>query len=81
VSTDPTAAPESSDRKGAWLALAGLVALLAVLYAAGVVFVGNRIPAGTEVSGVDIGSGTSPVTTPGPGSTPASRSGPPAPSG
>jgi vancomycin resistance protein YoaR len=55
VSTDSTAAPQSNDRRGAWLALVGLVVLLAVLYAAGVVFVGNRIPPGTEVSGVDIG--------------------------
>ena len=43
------------ERKGVWLALAGVLVLLAALYAAGVFFLGARIPAGTEVAGVDIG--------------------------
>jgi vancomycin resistance protein YoaR len=43
------------ERKGVWFALAGVLVLLAALYAAGVFFLGSRIPAGTEVAGVDIG--------------------------
>jgi vancomycin resistance protein YoaR len=50
-----TADSTTGDRKGVWLALAGMVLLLAGLYAAGVFFLGTRIPPGTDVAGVDIG--------------------------
>jgi vancomycin resistance protein YoaR len=47
--------PDRRERKGAWYALAGVVVLLGALYAAGVVFLGGRVPAGTDIAGVNVG--------------------------
>jgi vancomycin resistance protein YoaR len=47
--------PDRRERRGAWYALAGVVILLGGLYAAGVFFLGGRIPAGTDIAGVDVG--------------------------
>lgn len=46
------------DRRGVLLALAGVVVLLGALYLAGYFFLGNRIPAGIDVAGVDVGGQT-----------------------
>jgi vancomycin resistance protein YoaR len=50
-----TANPDRRERRGAWYALAGVVVLLGALYAAGVIFLGGRVPAGTDIAGVDVG--------------------------
>jgi vancomycin resistance protein YoaR len=43
------------DRRGVWLAVGGVVGLLVALYLAGWLFVGGKVPSGTEVADVDIG--------------------------
>jgi vancomycin resistance protein YoaR len=43
------------DRRGVWLAVGGVVALLGALYLAGWIFVGGKVPSGTTVADVDIG--------------------------
>ena len=44
-----------NDRTGVYLALGGVAVLVGGLYAAGVIFLGDRVPSGTEVAGVAIG--------------------------
>ncbi|MDQ3627787.1 MAG: VanW family protein [Actinomycetota bacterium] len=44
-----------NDRKGVYLALGGVAVLVGGLYAAGVYFLGDRVPSGTQVAGVAIG--------------------------
>lgn len=43
------------DRRGIWLAVAGLVVLLGGLYVAGHFLLGNRLPTGTRIAGVGVG--------------------------
>ncbi len=47
--------PQTHDLRFATIFLAGVAALLGTLYAVGHLLVGDRLPAGTTVSGVDIG--------------------------
>jgi vancomycin resistance protein YoaR len=53
--SDLYATSEERDRRGAWLAVAGLVTLLGGLYVAGWLFLGGSVPSGTKVADVDIG--------------------------
>jgi len=48
-------ASTGNDRRGAYLALGGVAVLVGGLYAAGVIFLGDRLPSGTDVAGVGIG--------------------------
>lgn len=43
------------DRRGVWLAVAGLVVLLGGLYVAGHFLLGDRLPTGTRIGGVGVG--------------------------
>jgi vancomycin resistance protein YoaR len=47
--------PGWRDQRGVWLAVGGVVGLLGALYLAGWLFVGGRVPSGTQVADVDIG--------------------------
>lgn len=53
--SDPYPTNAQRDRRGAWLAIGGLVTLLGALYLAGWLFVGGSVPSGTTVAGVEIG--------------------------
>jgi vancomycin resistance protein YoaR len=51
----PTAPGESLDRRKVLLAAGGVAALLGAMYLAGLLFLGGKVPSGTEVANVDIG--------------------------
>lgn len=52
---EPDGADERRARRGVWLAVGGVAVLLGALYVAGWLFLGGKVPSGTEVASVEIG--------------------------